>query len=138
MTIYKKISLSIVFLWFFTGGLLHFIEAEAFVNIMPSGLPWKYSAVYISGVFELIGAIGILFIGLRQWAGNGLFLLTLIVTPVNIHMWLHPELFPDAPPIVFSLRLIFQCVLLACIWWSTRTPDPVAHSTLTINKVNSL
>ena len=101
MTIYKKISLSIVFLWFFTGGLLHFIEAEAFVNIMPSGLPWKYSAVYISGVFELIGAIGILFIGLRQWAGNGLFLLTLIVTPVNIHMWLHPELFPDARLLFF-------------------------------------
>ena len=53
-----------------------------------------------------------------------LFLLTLAVTPANVHMWLHPELFPDVSEAFLSIRLVVQVLLLACIWWSTRTPRP--------------
>ena len=117
----KKIGLGIVFLWFFGGGIAHFVITDFFVNIMPPYLPMHYEAVYISGIFEILGAIGILLPRFRQLAGNGLFLLTLCVSPANVHMWLNPESFPDIPAEALSLRLIIQIALLACIWWSTRT-----------------
>lgn len=123
LSIPKKIGLGIVFLWFFCGGVAHFVITDFFVNIMPPYLPWHYEAVYISGVFEILGAIAILFPRYRKLAGNGLFLLTLCVSPANIHMWLNPELFPEVPPAALTVRLFVQVALLACIWWSTRTGE---------------
>lgn len=116
----KTAALGFVFLWFFGGGLGHFFAADFFVGIMPDYLPWHYPAVYISGAFEIIGALGLLLPAYRRWAGNGLFLLTLVVSPVNIHMWLHPADFPDMSETALGLRLVIQVALLACIYWSTR------------------
>ena len=62
---------------------------------MPPYVPFPLAAVYVSGVFEILFAIGILIPATREWSGNLLILLTLAVTPANVHMWLHPELFPD-------------------------------------------
>jgi len=76
--------------------------------------------VYISGVFELLGAVGLLFAATRVGAGWGLFLLTLAISPANIHMWLHPEQFPDVPELFLGIRLGVQVFLLFCIWWSTQ------------------
>lgn len=119
----KNIVLGIVFFWFFAGGIGHFVNSAFFVNIMPPYLPYHLEIVYISGVFEILGALGLLHHLTRQWAGNGLFLLTLAVTPANIHMWMHPELFPEVPSPLLSVRLVIQVILLMGIWWSTRTPS---------------
>ena len=121
----KVAALAFVFLWFMGGGLGHFFAADFFAGIMPDYLPWHYPAVYISGIFEIAGAIGLLFPRTRRWAGNGLFVLTLVVSPVNIHMWLHPSDYPDVSETFLSVRLLVQVVLLACIYWSTRSePQP--------------
>ena len=120
MLTWKNAGLAIVFLWFMGGGVTHFTDPDFFVSIMPPWIGYHLEIVYISGVLEIMGAIGILIPVLRQWAGNGLFLLTLCVTPANIHMWLHPELFPDVPEAFLSIRLVVQVLLLACIWFSTR------------------
>ena len=122
MLSWKNLGLVVVFLWFMGGGITHFTNSEFFVSIMPPYLGYPLEIVYISGVFEILGAIGILLPKLRQWSGNGLFLLTLCVTPANVHMWMNPELFPDASPTALSIRLLVQVLLLACIWWSTRMP----------------
>jgi uncharacterized membrane protein len=124
MRILKYIGLAIVFTWFMGGGVSHFTDAQFFLDIMPSWLPWHAALVYISGVFEILGAIGILIPRTRLWAGYGLFALTIAVTPVNIHMWLNPELFPDVTEVFLSIRLVVQVLLLACIWWSTQPMEP--------------
>ena len=129
LSVGKKITLGIVFMWFFGGGVGHFVISDFFVNIMPPYLPYHLEIVYISGVFEILGALGILLYATRQWAGNGLFLLTLAVTPANIHMWMHPELFPEVPEAFLSVRLVVQVVLLMGIWWSTRTTSQKKPST---------
>jgi len=118
----KNLGLAIVFAWFMGGGIAHFVTPEFFTNIMPASIPWHFELVYISGVFEILGALGILLPMFRQLAGNCLILLVLCVTPVNVHMWLNPELFPDVPPAFLTIRLVIQVALLAVIWWSTRTP----------------
>jgi uncharacterized membrane protein len=118
----KNMGLAFVFLWFMIGGIAHFTKTDFFVAIMPPYIGWHREIVYISGVFEILGALGILVPALRQWAGNGLLLLVVCVSPANIHMWLHPELFPDVPALFLSIRLLMQVALLVLIWWCTRTP----------------
>jgi len=117
----KNAGLAIVFVWFMGGGIAHFVNPDFFVSIMPPYIGYHLEIVYISGFFEILGAIGILIPRWRQWAGNGLFVLVVCVTQANIHMWLHPELFPDVSEASLSIRLVVQVLLLSCIWWSTRT-----------------
>lgn len=115
-------ALSFVFLYFFIGGIGHFVAPAFFLKIVPPQLPYPTELVYISGGFELLGAIGLLHFKFRRAAGIALMALTIAVTPANIYMWRHPELFPDIPEILLALRLVLQGILLWLIWWATRRP----------------
>lgn len=123
MSLPRKLGLGFVFLWFFGGSIGHVFAYDFFVGIVPPYIPWAGLAVIVSGIFEMLGAIGLCFAATRRAAGLGLFVLVLCVTPANVHMWLHPELFPDVPPLFLSIRLVIQVFLLALIWWSTQTAD---------------
>jgi uncharacterized membrane protein len=118
--ILKRVGLILVFLWFLFGGVAHFSLTEVEMRIVPPVLPWPRAAVLISGVFELLGALGILIPATRRAAGVGLFLLTIAVTPANVYMLQHAELF-NVPRWALIVRLPFQVVLLALILWSTWT-----------------
>ena len=113
----QKIALIFIFSWFAIGGAGHFIAPAFFLKIIPPVLPLRLPAVYISGLFELLGAAGLLFAVTRRIAGIGLFLLSVAVTPANVYMWRHPELFPAIAPLLLMLRLWLQAVLLAVIAW---------------------
>jgi uncharacterized membrane protein len=125
-------GLAFVFIWFFAGGIAHFVIGDFFANIMPPYIPsqWHYPAVYVSGVFELLGALGLLLTATRRLAGIGLFALVICVSPANIHMWMHPELFPQVPPILLSIRLVIQVFLLWVIWRSAITAAPAQRVVL--------
>ena len=113
-------GLALVFVYFFGGGIAHFLSTEMFVRIVPPYIPFPRAVVYVSGVFELLGAVGICIPRWRQRAGNGLIALTLCVTPANVYMWMNPQLFPTMSEALLFWRLPMQVVLLALIWWSTR------------------
>jgi uncharacterized membrane protein len=114
----RNIGLSVVFLWFSVGGVAHFLATELEMRIVPPYIPWPRAAVIISGVFELLGAAGLLLRSTRRAAGIGLFLLTLMVTPAHFYMLQSPELF-DVPYWALVLRLPVQAALLWLIAWST-------------------
>lgn len=118
----KIAGMAIVFVWFMGGGIAHFTSPEFFLAIMPPYVPYHEAMVAISGVFEILGALGLLWYRTRRMAGIGLFVLTLAVSPANIYMSMNPELFPDVSEFALTLRLVIQVLLLACIWWSTK-PD---------------
>jgi uncharacterized membrane protein len=121
----KLAGLAFVFLWFFVGGLGHFAATGFFVGIVPPYIPWPLAVVYISGVFELLGAFGLIARATRPWAGLGLLLLIVCVSPANIYMWQHPQLFPQFPPLLLGLRLVIQVGLMVLVWWSTRVEAAV-------------
>ncbi|MFG9835698.1 hypothetical protein ACG3OX_27570, partial [Pseudomonas aeruginosa] len=83
--------------------------------IVPPYVPWPLAAVWVSGVFELLGAAALLVPAWRRLAACGLFILTLCVTPANLYMWQHPDLFPSFPPTLLAARLALQAFLLGCI-----------------------
>jgi uncharacterized membrane protein len=121
--IVKRVGLVLVFLWFMIGGVAHFSLTEMEMRIVPPSIPWPRAAVLISGVFELLGAVGILIPVTRRAAGIGLFLLTIAETPANVYMLQHAELF-NVPRWALIVRLPFQAVLLALIIWSIWNSPP--------------
>ena len=114
----QALGIGFVFLWFFIGGIMHFVATDTEATIVPPWMPWPVAAVLVSGVFELLGAVGILYPPTRKAAGIGLFLLTIAVTPAHVYMLQRPELFP-VPLWALWLRLPVQLGLLWLIWWST-------------------
>jgi uncharacterized membrane protein len=109
---------------FLSTGVAHFIRAERFVSFVPPALPAPRVLVFISGVAEIAGAIGLLIPPLRRWAGYGLIALLIAVFPANIYMAVHPERFTDVLPAVgLWIRLPFQLVFIAWVWWVSR-PNP--------------
>jgi uncharacterized membrane protein len=115
----QRIGIAIVFLWFLIGGIAHFTALNLEMSIVPPYIPWPRAAVLVSGVFELLGAAGLLYPPTRRAAGWGLFALTLAVTPVHLYMLQRPELF-SVPYWALVLRLPLQAALLMLILWSTR------------------
>ena len=119
-------GLTFVFVWFFVGGIMHFVATDIEARIVPPYIPWPVAAVIVSGVFELLGAFGILIPSTRKAAGIGLFLLTLAVTPAHIYMLQRPELF-NVPVWALWLRLPIQVALLWLIVWSTQRVRGGSH-----------
>jgi uncharacterized membrane protein len=117
-SIAKRIGLGFVFLWFFIGGIAHFVATEVEMRIVPHYIPWPRAMVLISGVFELLGAVGVLIPRVRRAAGMGLIALTIAVTPANVYMLQHSELF-NVPEWLLIARLPVQVLLLLLIAWST-------------------
>lgn len=119
MSRWRLAGVAFVCLWFALGGVAHFALTETEMRIVPPFISWPREAVLISGVFELLGAAGLLWRPARRAAGVGLFLLTLAVTPAHFYMLQRPELFPTVPYWALMARLPLQVALLALIAWST-------------------
>ncbi len=105
-------------------GVMHFTQAEWFAQIVPPFLPAHVWLVWISGVFEILGGIGVLVPRVRALAGWGLVLLYLAVFPANIYMAVEPVAVNGVVPerwLVWA-RLPFQPVFMWVAWWCTRPP----------------
>ncbi len=118
----RRTGLAIVFLWFFIGGIAHFLATDIETSIVPPWVPWPRLMVLVSGVCELVGAVGLVWPRTRRAAGWGLFALTIAVTPVHVWMLQRPDLFSAIPHWALVLRLPLQAALLALILWSTHAP----------------
>ena len=104
------------------AGLNHFISPAPYVAIVPSALPAHLALVYLSGVAEILGGLGLILPATRRLAAWGLIALFLAIVPANINMALHhlPMGGNDLPTWALWLRLPLQVVLIAWAWLYTR------------------
>lgn len=102
-------------------GVAHFIAPAPFVSIVPPWLPSPRLLVYISGVAEVLGGVGLWIPKTRRAAAWGLVALYVAVFPANIHMALNNVPMGDLPPnpLAAWLRLPFQFLFIAWAWWYT-------------------
>jgi len=113
---------------FLFAGTLHLRDPELFLPVMPPWIPFHLVCIQISGLFELLGGLGLL-LGLliparavQVLTGWGLALLLLAVFPANIYMALaHVKIhgFPSQPWIGWA-RLPLQPLLIVAVLWVTR------------------
>jgi uncharacterized membrane protein len=105
---------------FALAGANHFAHTDFYVGIMPPYLPWHLALVYVSGVCEMALGIALLFRRTERLAAWGMIALIIAVTPANLHMAVHAELYPQFSAAALQVRLALQLVLLAWAWWYTR------------------
>ena len=101
-------------------GVDHFINPDFYLSIMPPAFPLHLEAVYISGLFEILGGIGVLIPRFRRFSGWGLVALLIAVYPANIYMAITPEAFPDIPISALYFRLALQFLFFYWAYSVTR------------------
>ncbi len=81
-----RFGLKIVLAAFYLGaGILHLRSPQGFISIVPSFVPWPTQVVWLTGVAEIAGAIGLMIPRLQKAAGIGLALYAICVFPANIN-----------------------------------------------------
>ncbi len=109
---------------FFVGaGVMHFVIPRAYRRIVPPYVPAPTAVVYVSGVAEIVGGVGLMRPEQRRVAGWWLIATLLAVFPANVHMALHPDQFPKVPGGATALyaRLPVQGVFIAWVLSAMRT-----------------
>ncbi len=117
MQILTRFALAALFL---TAGVTHFTHTRGFERIVPPMLPAARVLVYVSGIFEILGALGILLPATRTVAGWGLVALLVAVFPANIYMAQAGIKFGNFPPQPWMAwaRLALQPLLIAAVIWA--------------------
>lgn len=112
-------SLFLMAALFTLTGVLHFVIPLTYQQIVPPWLPNAPLLVQVSGISEVLGALGLLWAPTRRAAGWGLVLLLIFVFPANIEMLRQAQAAQAARTwqAILWLRLPLQGVL---IWWVWR------------------
>ena len=107
---------------FIVAGSLHFLFPSPYVRMVPPFLPWPSALVWISGVAEIAGGVGLLLPKGRRFAAYGLVLLLIAVFPANIYMAVaHVQFSGLLGNAWFQwLRLPLQIPLILWAWRYTR------------------
>jgi len=105
------------------SGSLHFIVPDIFIGMIPDALPAPAALVYISGVFEILGGLGLILPATRRLAAWGLVALFLAVVPANVNMAVNHLPFGthEVPSWALWARLPLQLLLIA---WAYRFTKP--------------
>ncbi|MDP3551447.1 MAG: DoxX family protein [Novosphingobium sp.] len=89
---------AILALFYFAAGVIHIIAPKPFLSIMPTWVPAPEAVVLLTGVAELLGAVGLIqwfSLPLRKAAGTGLALYAVCVFPANINHFILDMARPD-------------------------------------------
>lgn len=104
------------------AGAAHFTMTATYVAIMPSYLPFPLALVYLSGVLEILLAIGLQIPATRRLAAWGLVALLIAVLPANLNQAIHNLQPPglEMSPTMLWVRLPMQLIFIAWAYWMTR------------------
>ena len=114
---------------FILGSGMHFMASEAELKIIPEFLPLRREALYITGVFEFLGGLG-LFVPnarVRRASAWGLVALLVVIFPANVYQavkniqlggFMNTRLYQWG-------RLPFQIVF---IWWALWCTSEKRHT----------
>lgn len=111
------------------AGINHFVNPDFYVKIVPRSLPAPEALVYISGVAEVLFALGTMHPRTRRAAGWALIATLVVVYPANVYMAFNPSRFASIPPWVLWARLPLQFLFVYWVWLATlqepgRAEDP--------------
>ena len=103
------------------AGVMHFVAPRGYVKIMPKFIPAPEAMVAISGVFEVLGGVGLLIPATQIYAAWGLIALFVAVFPANVNMASHKIPLGKKPVPTWALwaRLPLQAVFIGWAWLFT-------------------
>ncbi len=113
-----RIGLSLFFLF---TGIGHFIRTEPMAAMLPPSVPYPVELIYLTGVFELLGAVGVWIPKLMKVTGVCLILMMFAVLPANIYSAFNHVDFGGHQygPIYLLVRIPFQLFVIAWTYVAT-------------------
>ena len=104
-------------LFFTFSAIGHFIRTEGMAEMLPPSVPFRIELIYITGILELLGAIGVWIPRLTKLTGFLLILMLIGLLPANIYSAINRVEFGGhgAGPAYLLVRIPFQ---LFAIWWT--------------------
>lgn len=108
-------------LFFVFTAIGHFVRTEEMSAMIPSFIPYRTELIYITGVLELLGAIGVWIPSLVRLTGICLILMLLCLLPANIYSAIHRVDFGGhgAGPIYLLVRVPFQLFVICWTYFAT-------------------
>lgn len=106
-----RVALALMFVF---TGLSHFGKTKYdMVKMMPPVFPNPLQLVYLTGAFEILGGVGLVFLpDLRGLVALSLILLLLAIFPANIYAALHRVIFRGKPATNLWLRTPMQVLYI--------------------------
>ena len=115
---------ALVIMFLFTGAS-HFTSMKHdFAAMVPDALPDGLWVVYLTGVFEIAGAIGLLVPRTRWLAGICLVLLLAAMFPANVNAALNGITLGNEDPTSLWLRTPMQLFYIEMVWWTSIKERP--------------
>ena len=113
-----RYALATMFLFTSTA---HFTKMKHdLVRMVPGGFSHPLAVVYLTGVCEVLGAIGILLPPFRRAAGVCLMLFLVAIFPANWKAAREGVLLRGKSPTALWLRIPMQILFLVLTWWATQ------------------
>jgi uncharacterized membrane protein len=108
-------------LFFVFTGLGHFIRTEGMVEMVPPSIPYRVELIYLTGVLELLGAVGVWVPRLMRLTGLCLILMLIGILPANIYSAVHRVDFGGhgAGPTYLLVRVPFQLFAICWTYFAT-------------------
>jgi uncharacterized membrane protein len=102
---------------FLFTSISHFTPMKKdLIAMVPASLPRPDVLVFITGIAEALGAMGLLISTTRAWAAFGLIALLLAMLPANISAARRGVLLRGRPATPLSLRIPMQVLFIAWAW----------------------
>lgn len=87
------------------------------IRMVPPRFPNPAALVTLTGVAELVGAIGLLLPTVSRWAALGLALLLVLLFPANVHAARSGATLGGRPATRLALRLPMQLIWIGLLLW---------------------
>jgi uncharacterized membrane protein len=118
-------------LFFAFTALGHFVRTEGMAAMLPPSAPYRVELIYLTGVFELMGAVGVWAPRLRRLTGLCLILMLVCVLPANVYAALHRVEFGghSAGPAYLFARVPFQMFVIWWVYFAAVRPAPRTSTT---------
>jgi len=115
----KYILIIISSIFYVLVGIKHFIDPNFFLAIVPPYLPYHLELVYISGIFEILFGVMILFPKYRYWGSVGLIILLIAVFPANNYLFqsVEAQRAIGATQEIATWRLPVQGIFILVAYW---------------------
>jgi len=123
MNLVKRITIVIMAVFYINVGIKHFIDPDWFLQIYPPYLPYGLASVYISGFFEVLFGVMLLFRSTRSLACWGLVALLVAVFPANIYLAQTNGAAMGTTPLIAWGRLPFQALFIGLAVWHSKPID---------------
>ncbi|NUT35236.1 MAG: hypothetical protein HOV79_19445 [Hamadaea sp.] len=110
---------------FAPGSVTVMPNHDDLVAMVPPAVPFASATIYLTGVLELLGAVGLILGRTRRAAGYCLALLFVVMLPANVYAAVNDIPFAGEPASPLWQRIPEQVLYIAVALWATRGALPL-------------